>query len=300
MRDVSHKFDTLRTATAQATVRVSPSSIAAIREGRVPKGDPLPVAKVAGILAAKNTPLLIPFCHSVALDHVGVDFELGEDRIVVTASAKAVYKTGVEMEALTAAAVAALNLYDILKMIDDHLEIEAVTLLDKRGGKSDYKPSVERPLRAAVLVVSDSVSAGTAQDRSGVAIRERLLAEGMAVDEVRTVPDEPEKIRAFIEGASGVDLLVATGGTGIGPRDRTPEAVEPLLDRRLEGVEEAMRAYGQRRTPYAMMSRSLAGVRGSCVVLCLPGSTGGVVDCLNAVLPTLAHATGILRGGGHP
>jgi cyclic pyranopterin phosphate synthase len=300
MRDVSHKFDTLRTATAQAMVRVSPSSIEAIRAGTVPKGDPLPIARVAGVLAAKATPQLIPYCHSVALDVVTVNFELQDNAIIVTTTAKAIYKTGVEMEALTAAAVAALNLYDILKMIDEDMEIESIRLLDKKGGKSDLRPPLAEPMKAAVLVISDSVSAGKADDRSGAAIKARLEEDGLGVRPVQVISDDRDAIREMVGAlAAEHDLVVTTGGTGVGPRDVTPEAVLTLIDRRLEGVEETMRSYGQRRTPYAMMSRSVAGTIGSCVVLCLPGSTGGVLDSLNAVLPALLHASGIIRGDGH-
>lgn len=108
-----------------------------IQDGRAPKGDPRPVAKVAAVMAAKNTPQLIPYCHSVALDWVGVEFELHEDRIEVTVQVKAIYKTGVEMEALAGAAAAALNLYDLLKPVDNSLSIGSIELLAKTGGKSN-------------------------------------------------------------------------------------------------------------------------------------------------------------------
>ena len=109
MRDVSAKIKTLRVATARAVLKVSPSTIQMIREGRVPKGDPLAVSKVAAIQGAKNTPQIIPYCHPVPLDFVSVDFELQDSAIIVTTTAKAIYKTGVEMEALTAASVAAAD-----------------------------------------------------------------------------------------------------------------------------------------------------------------------------------------------
>lgn len=139
MWDVSGKANTVRTATAQAILRAKPETIKAIREGTTPKGDPLPVAKVAGIQAAKNTPSIIPYCHPLPLTHVGVEFELAVHTITITATTKTDYKTGVEMEALAAASVAALTLYDMLKQIDMGMSIESVRLLQKTGGKSDFE-----------------------------------------------------------------------------------------------------------------------------------------------------------------
>src|SRR5258707_3414701 len=135
MRDVSIKYNTLRSAKAVATLRVSPSTIAAIKSGDVPKADPLPVARVAGIQAAKNTSLLIPYCHQVPLDFVAVEITLGTDSIIVNASVKAIWKTGVEMEALVAASSAAMTLYDMLKIIDEDMEITSVKLIEKKRRK---------------------------------------------------------------------------------------------------------------------------------------------------------------------
>jgi len=141
MRDVSEKQVTRRTATARATLRARPETIETIREGRLPKGDPLPVAKVAAIQAAKNTSQIIPYCHPLPVEHLGVEFEVGTDFITVTTKVVAHYKTGVEMEALTAAAVAALSIYDMAKMIDPAMAVEQVVLIEKTGGKSDFARS---------------------------------------------------------------------------------------------------------------------------------------------------------------
>ena len=141
MWDVSDKTPTVRTATARAFLRAAPDTIKAVREGTVPKGDPLPVAKVAAILAAKNTPDIIPYCHPLGLEHIGVAFEIGDEGILITTTVKTSGKTGVEMEALAAAAVAALTLYDMLKQLDMGMTIERVELVEKRGGKSDYERS---------------------------------------------------------------------------------------------------------------------------------------------------------------
>ena len=141
MRDVSQKPVTRMTATAQAVLRAGPETIRTIREGRLPKGDPLPVAKVAAIQAAKNTSQIIPYCHPLPVEHLGVEFEIGTETIRVITTVVAHYKTGVEMEALTAAAVAALSIYDMAKMIDPAMVIEQVSLLEKTGGKSDFSRS---------------------------------------------------------------------------------------------------------------------------------------------------------------
>lgn len=138
MWDVSDKAPTVRTATARAFLRMGPETVRAIREETVPKGDPLPVAKVAAVLAAKNTPEIIPYCHPLGLEHIGATFEVQNDGIAVTTTVKTSGKTGVEMEALTAASVAALTLYDMLKQLDMGMTIERVELVEKRGGKSDF------------------------------------------------------------------------------------------------------------------------------------------------------------------
>ncbi len=139
MWDVSEKDNTARTATAEAVLKVHPETIHAIKNQAVPKGDPFPVAKVAAVQAAKNTPSIIPYCHPLPLTHVGVEFEIANDTIYITVQTKTDYKTGVEMEALTAASVAALTLYDMLKQIDMGMTIESIRLIEKTGGKSDYK-----------------------------------------------------------------------------------------------------------------------------------------------------------------
>jgi cyclic pyranopterin monophosphate synthase len=136
--DVSEKGWTLRQARARAVLLVHPATIDCMRNGLLPKGDPLPVAKVAAIQAAKNTSNIIPYCHPLPIDNVAVDFAVADDRITVTTLVKATYKTGVEMEALTAATVAALTIYDMLKMLDMGMQIAEVSLIEKRGGKSDY------------------------------------------------------------------------------------------------------------------------------------------------------------------
>lgn len=302
MRDISHKVNTLRVAEAKAILRVSPSTIEMIHQGKVPKGNPLDVAKVAAVQAAKNTSQIIPYCHPMPVEFVGVEFMLDEDSIAVSVTVKAIYKTGVEMEAMTAASVAALTIYDMLKMVDDLMQIESVFLVSKTGGKSDFERHEEKAFKAAVVVMSDSVARNEKEDRSGKIIFERLRNEGFDVEQPIIVPDDRDKIATTIKMLADdrkVDLIVTTGGTGLGPRDCTPEAVSSLIERQLPGIAESMRAYGQDRNPYSMFSRSLAGARGTTIVICLPGSTGGVKDGLATLFPYVFHAFDTLSGGGH-
>jgi len=302
MRDISRKTNTLRTAAAAATLRVQPGTLSLVRRGEIPKGDPLEVARVAAVQAAKDTSRIIPYCHPLPLDHVAVDFSLGGDSIEVAVSVKAVQKTGVEMEALTAASVAALTLYDMLKMLDESMVIENIRLLEKTGGKSDFSLEGGDPLKAAVLVVSDSVAGKKKEDESGRRIAERLEAEGFQIAAIEVVPDEPERVREKLTEYADrlkADLVLTTGGTGLGPRDTTPEATSALLEREAPGIMECLRAYGQERTPFSMLSRGRAGIRGRSLVVNLPGSVRAVAESLDALFPAALHAVSMLRGGGH-
>ncbi|MGA0384293.1 MAG: molybdopterin-binding protein, partial [Flavobacteriaceae bacterium] len=152
-----------------------------------------------------------------------------------------------------------------------------------------------------VVICSDSVSAKKAEDRTGMAIQKRLIGLGLECEGIKVVPDDKEAITSQLVALANAEcnLIVFSGGTGAAPRDVTFEALSPLVEKRLSGVEEAMRSYGQARTPVAMFSRSLAGIYKQSVVLALPGSTGGAIDSLNAVMPTLLHLIEVIQGKRH-
>lgn len=292
MIDITHKPTTLREATATALVVVGNSATTvAVLEKRVPKGDVLESARVAALFGVKKTHELIPDCHPLPIEHAEVSFELGEMEILVTMRVRTIYRTGVEVEAMHGASVAALTIYDMLKPIDKGVMIGGIKLLEKKGGKSDWKDRFEVPVKAAVLVISDGVSSGKKVDKGGVEVVDRLKGLGVECGGTVVVPDEPEQIAAQVKAwvSEGIDLILTTGGTGLSPRDRTPEAIAPLLDREVPGIMEAARAYGQERMPLAMMSRGIAGMIGRTLVITLPGSTRGAQETMDALFPFVLH-----------
>jgi molybdenum cofactor biosynthesis protein MoaC len=292
MIDITHKPTTLREATAEATVSVSrPDTISAVKEKRVPKGDVLEAARVAGLFGIKRTADIIPDCHPLPIEHAEVTFDVQPMSIIVTTRVRTIYRTGVEVEAMHGASVAALTIYDMLKPIDKGISIERIRLVEKKGGKSDWKDTFDKAPHAAVLVISDGVASGKKEDKAGAAIIERLKKLGVEVTAQAVVPDEPERIAVQVKAwaTEGFDLILTTGGTGLSPRDRTPEAIAPILDREVPGIVEAARAYGQERMPLAIMSRGVAGMIGRTLVITLPGSTRGAQETMDALFPFVLH-----------
>lgn len=300
MRDISNKYSTLRTATAIATVRMAPAFIRRIVENRVEKGNVLETAKVAGTMAAKKTSELIPYCHPLPIEDVKIGFKVLKDKIEITASASTIWKTGIEMEALTACAVAALTVYDMVKSIDANAVIEEIKLLEKRGGKSDFVDTFAPPLKVAVLAVSSAVAAGKKEDKAGPIIKEMLASFPVKIAAYAVVPDDEDQIKAKVLGweKTGFDAVFTAGGTGMGAADVTVEALKAIITLETPGISEAMRAFGQQRTPYAMFSRSVSGLVNKTLVIALPGSSRGVKESLNAILPGVFHAFPMLHGGG--
>jgi len=302
MIDVSPKFNTLRYAKAEGILKASPETILKVKEKTVPKGDVYQVARAAGINAAKKAADFITFCHTLPLDWVGIDFEIFKDYIKISAEVKAIWKTGVEMEAMAAVTSALLNAYDMLKPLDENISFSDVRLVEKTGGKSNFKDQFAKPLKTAVLVISDSTFAGTRQDKSGKLIREFLALQKVQTGTYEILPDDAEKISArliVLADDEGYDLIFTTGGTGFGPKDVTPEATLKVIEKQAPGIAEAIRRHGKERTPYAMLSREVAGIRGTTVIINLPGSSKGAEESMQALFPGLLHAFPMLWGGGH-
>jgi cyclic pyranopterin phosphate synthase len=302
MIDVSPKFNSLRYAKAEGYLYGNPDALARVADRTVPKGDVLEVARAAGILAAKRCSDIIVFCHPIPLDWVEVNFEVEPEHIRVIAEVRSVWKTGVEVEAITAVTGALLNAYDMLKPLDTELSFGGIRVMKKRGGKSDFADTFSKPVQAAVLVLSDSTHAGTRKDKSGLIIKEFLKDQPVEISIYEVLPDDrkliAERLIALADKEK-MQLVFTTGGTGLGPRDVTPEATLDVLERTVPGIVEAIRKHGRDRTPFAMLSRGEAGVRGDCVIINLPGSSKGAQESLQALFPGLLHIFPMMRGKGH-
>jgi cyclic pyranopterin monophosphate synthase len=316
MRDITHKQITLRTAKATGILFCSAATIELIKSNALPKGNLFDVARAAGFVGAKSTPQLLPHCHPVTIDGMDIQFEFldrlihsekfedvvfTKNGIVIIGEAKSIGRTGIEMEMLTAVSVAALEIYDMLKPVDKQLEIGHIKLLDKKGGKSDRDRYLAETHTCAILVCSDSTAAGNREDKSGKLIRELLETAGAAVLHYNIVADDVVSIQQQIKAwvANDIQFIFTTGGTGLGPRDNTSAAIKEILEKDAPGIAEAMRNYGQMRTPLAMMSQSVAGTIASTLIVALPGSTGGVRESLEAIIPGIFHARKMLLGEGH-
>jgi cyclic pyranopterin monophosphate synthase len=316
MRDITGKQITLRTANAVGIIYCSPETLDLITRDELPKGNLFGVAKAAGFIGAKLTPQLLPHCHPVTIDGMDITFEylrkeiheglfeeavFSRTGIVIRGTAKSIGRTGIEMEMLTGVSVAALEIYDMLKPVDKALEIGNIKLLKKTGGKSDRQKYFASAPLCAVLVCSDSTAEGKREDKSGKLIMGMLEGVNARVKHYAVVPDQKDQIQEKIKEwvAEDIHFIFTTGGTGLGPRDNTVTAVTEILERDADGITEAMRTFGQMRTPLAMMSRGVAGSIAQTLIVTLPGSSDGARESLEAILPAVFHARKMMKGGGH-
>lgn len=302
MVNITTKSSTLRIAIATATVKVSAiQTIEAIEQRKVPKGDVFEFARAAGLLGVKKTSDVIPDCHPLPIEYTAITYHIEGLNIIISVEVHTIYKTGVEVEAMHGASVTALTIYDMLKPIDKGVEIENIRLLKKSGGKTDFKTGEYSGLKAAVVVSSDSIFEGRGQDSSGKAIIARLEQFGISATSYQVVPDEMEAIRDIALQLTGSDheLLIFTGGTGVSPRDVTPEALAGLIERPVAGIMETARRYGQERMPYAMLSRGIAGFIGKTLTLTFPGSKRAAEEYMDALFPQVLHLLKVNKGGKH-
>lgn len=320
MTNVGRKRPTHRMAIACGSIYLGQIAYEVVKTGQLPKGDALALAEAAGILGAKNTPMLVPLCHTLPLDQVVVSYGLDDKSFSVTVyvQAQAFAKTGVEMEALCGVQTALLSIWDLTKGTEPALSIGNIRLLAKTGGKSGIwkhpdgipdwleeqlpKTSNLSGLKAGILVMSDRASQGVYEDKSGPILRSALEQAGAAIVDYRIVADDESDIEKSIRDLCqkfAPDVLLTSGGTGPGPRDVTPEIIERVSDRVLIGLGEFMRRESQYFTDTAWLSRMTAGMLGKTLVLSMPGSPKAVQECWGIISSFLGDALIKIRKQGY-
>lgn len=317
MIDVGEKSPTKRICTATGRLVAAPEIILRIKNGELPKGNVLPLAEAAGITAVKQTSSILPLCHPLPIDAAYVRFEFDENSVHVFCEVSAVAKTGVEMEALSGVSAALLCIYDLTKGIYPALEISDIHLIKKEGGKSGVwthpKASsiakTEKPkellwsgLNFSVITLSDRCSQGLAEDTSGPKIVEFSTNLGAKLVQQKLIADNAQQLKESIQQLvrdKKTDVIICTGGTGLGPRDITPETIGAMGGKVVPGLGEVIRQHGSMFTKFSWLSRSEGFLIDQTLVVCLPGSFKAVKESLEAIAAILPHAMHMIRGDSH-
>ena len=326
MINVIEKEATKRIALAFGSIYVGDIAFSHISNRTLPKGDVLALCTVAGILGVKKTADLLPLCHPLTLDHIQVTPVLDEinKSILVFCRVETHSKTGVEMEALTGVQAALLCIYDLSKMITLDLELKGSRLLVKVGGKSgvwispkgipdqtpghlinfltpEKKLGILKSISTGVITLSDRASSGEYEDLSGQELQLWCKQEEAILTMSEVIPDEPERLVESIKNLSlkGAQLILCTGGTGISPRDQTPETINKLCHKMIPGIGEYLRLQSSQFTKHAWSSRMSAGVYEQSLVISLPGSPKAVIQCMNILRPLLSHLLQTIVGKKH-
>lgn len=322
MADIRNKRPTRRRAVAVGEFLPGPAAFLQVVERRLPKGDALVMAEIAGLQGAKMASMLMPLCHPLSLELVRVRCEAipARNAIRVYCECATEARTGVEMEALAGVNAALLTLYDLTKPVEPALTIGGIRLLFKEGGKKglwlhpDGMSDAEREhycprgvarldgVPCAVITLSDRASRGDYVDGSGPLLLEGLRKLGAQVTQVEILPDGIEALSSRLRALAdaGVRLCLCSGGTGLSSRDLTPEALRQVADRRVEGLAEMIRSESAKHTPLAWLSRAEAVQVGQMLVVALPGSPRAAQQGIDMLAPLLAHALAMIDGGAHP
>lgn len=281
MVNITHKRSSLRTAIAQATVKVShPETIRAIEQDLVPKGNVFEMAKTAGLFAVKRTSDMIPDCHPLPVEFTKVHYEIEGLCIHIQIEVHTIYRTGVEVEAMHGASVIALTMYDMLKPIDKGIEIQNIKLIRKKGGKSDFKNKVTASEPITFIQCSDDTYQHLETDQLTAVMTTILSKNDLHLQPTIYLPENGELIKEHIKAQQDCPLILITGKT-----EQINHILTPLFDQKIPGIGEVIRQYQNERNPGAFFSDCIGGILNHSLVITLPASSTDLSAALHALFP---------------
>src|SRR3970040_982505 len=295
--DISNRVETLRRAVSQAVLRINPEIITQIKN-ESSETALIESAKIAAILAAKKTWKLIPSSHFSQLENVKVELSLRNEVIEIVVELQGVCKSDLEIESLTAVSIAALTVYDMLRSSEDSVMIESIRLLRKSDEILGISEKVTRKLKTAVLIINVSEQHLEKDKQTEKFTIDALTKKDVDIVESKIMPSTQHEIEDTIKqfcDEKNIDLIITCGGIGLGPEDILPEVTMKLIEKKIDGISEILRFYGQRTSPLVSFSRGIAGVRGHSLIINLPGNIREISESLDLLFPRILYWSKMIK-----
>jgi len=295
--DISNRVETLRRAVSQAVLRINPEIITQIKN-ESSETALIESAKIAAILAAKKTWELIPSSHFSQLENVKVELSLRNEVIEIVVELQGVCKSDLEIESLTAVSIAALTVYDMLRSSEDSVMIESIRLLRKSDEILGISEKVTRKLKTAVLIINVSEQHLEKDKQTEKFTIDALTKKDVDIVESKIMPSTQHEIEDTIKqfcDEKNIDLIITCGGIGLGPEDILPEVTMKLIEKKIDGISEILRFYGQRTSPLVSFSRGIAGVRGHSLIINLPGNIREISESLDLLFPRILYVSKMIK-----
>jgi molybdenum cofactor biosynthesis protein MoaC len=288
MNDASSMPEAQNISRAECKIHFSADIKKILLNDGVLRQDIITAAKIAGIQAAKKTSDFIPLRHSNKLTWADISFDIIQDHLKIINTVKAVSRSGLDMEALTGASAAALTVFDLCREYDTEISIQDLKIIPQPKEKGK-KLSIKTPIRIGVIVISDRVIAGLAEDEAGKVLQRGFKEAGYNADHYEIISNDSDKLVDKIQNwlEKGIELIITTGGNGIGPRDITLTSLEPFFDYRLEGIEQTLHSIAQINNQGFYIDRLAVGKIGKSIVICLPLDPVLANDTLNILIPNI-------------
>jgi len=295
--DVSNKGETLRRATSQAVLRINPEIIKQIKNesSEIALSES---AKIAATLAAKKTWELIPSSNLSQLDNVKVELSVRNEVIEIVVELQGVCKSDLEIESLTAVSIAALSVYDMLRSSEGSVMIESIRLLRKSDEILEISEKVARKIKTAVLFINVSEHLLEKDKQAEKFTIDALTKKNADIVESKIISNTQNEIEYNIKqfcDEKNVDLLITFGGIGITSEDIVPEVTMKLIEKKIDGISEILRFYGQKKSPLVAFSRGVAGIRGSSLIINLPGNIREISESLDLLFPRILYVSKMIK-----